>query len=624
MSHSHGTATDLGPEAVAILKRGLGELLKMTEGLGFEPLTSKRYPLPLAIAVYGDVPEPSVVRPDVEKHLHSDPVAALESALVLLELAQANAAGTVETIPDDGQFLSLAFSSKRLNGWIALLGDGDPDEAKEAINARWQFKFIEGPGRLGGLYALLNLLCRYGFVYGRIAPRDSHGMGHFIEDCTPGLLVCRGAMTDLELTLSLAAMKLGVPALVAPDFPFALGRRVTAAGLAEIADGVTLFPNIRKLMDLPELPRLPDCLDAHNVGEEFEPAEVYGDTEESYYVFRNGEVPEPGAVDVVGEPTGAMGVVLTAEAEPLDAFDCQCIEAEAARTLNMLRGLRTRPDEDRLIVETAPDQALDPTLLGQALIAAVRHDFPRIEKVSARICFTAQDLAAEVDGVRAERLARQEEIAAATEESIDEFVTCVGCSPFAPDHVCILTPERMPQCGRSYAKIKAGALYGYDDMSNIHHRAQHAGLNSFGMTPKGELLDAAAGEWSGVNAAAARLTGGRTTRVQLHSVAAAPHTGCGCFQLIMFKTESPRSGIAIMDRKYRGKAPDGRSWSDLHHALGGKQAPGMAGAAPNYLRSGKFLAAHGNWDAVVWVSPGIADAMGDDLPTGIAVGHDPN
>jgi len=88
----------------------------------------------------------------------------------------------------------------------------------------------------------------------------------------------------------------------------------------------------------------------------------------------------------------------------------------------------------------------------------------------------------------------------------------------------------------------------------------------------------------------------------------------------MFKTKSPRSGIGVMDRKYLGSAPGGRSWSDLHHALGGKQAPGMAGAAPNCLRSGKLLAAHGGWESVVWVSLGIAAAMGDDLPAGIAVG----
>jgi acetyl-CoA synthase len=126
-----------------------------------------------------------------------------------------------------------------------------------------------------------------------------------------------------------------------------------------------------------------------------------------------------------------------------------------------------------------------------------------------------RDLEAEVS---AERTERKREIAAATEESVAEFVTCVGCSAFAPDHVCILTPERPPQCGRAYEFIKTGALYGYDDMTNIHHRELHFGVNSFGTCPKGELLDPTAGEWSGANQAAARLTGGRITRVQLHSL----------------------------------------------------------------------------------------------------------
>jgi ACS/CODH beta subunit C-terminal len=618
--HTHGAAVKLAPETAAILERGLAELLDLTDGLEFKPLVSERYPLPLSLAVYGETPDAARVRADVEKHLKSDPVAALESALVLLELAQCNELTAAEAVPDDGKFLNMAFGSKRLNGWIALLGEADRAGVEAAVNARWQFKFIDGPGMLGGLYVLLNMLCRYGFVYGRIGAGDSHAMGHFIEDFTPGLLICRGDMTDLELTMSLAAMKLGVPALCAPDYPFELGRRAPADGLEEIVSGATFFPNIRKLLDLPELPRLPKYLDAQSSKEEFEPAAAYGATEESFYVFRKGEVPRPDAVEVVGEPGPAMGVLLTADAEPLDAFDRQYIEARAARVINMLRGVRARIDAGRLVVEIAPEYELDAARVGEVLVAAVRNEFPGIARVAVEIVFDAERLAAEVAEVRARRAARKQELAATTEESMDEFITCLGCSPFAPDHVCVLTPERMPQCGRPYAQIKTGAHYGYDDMSNIHHRELHAGLNSFGTAPKGEVIDEAAGEWSGINAAVARLSGGRTTRVQLHSLESAPHTGCGCFQLIAFKTEQPRTGVAVMDRKYKGTAPDGRSWRDLHYALAGKQAPGMAGAAPNYLKSGKFLAAHGGWEAVVWVSPRIARTMGDDLPAGVEVG----
>jgi acetyl-CoA decarbonylase/synthase complex subunit beta len=148
----------------------------------------------------------------------------------------------------------------------------------------------------------------------------------------------------------------------------------------------------------------------------------------------------------------------------------------------------------------------------------------------------------------------------------------------------------------------------------------HRELNSFQVVRKGRCLDADRGEWEGVNGKAAELTHGRTTRIALHSVDGTPHTGCGCFRLVMFRTDRPREGIGVMDSGYAGQAPDGRTWRDLHYALAGKQTDGVAGAAPAYLRSAKFLRAHGGWRSVVWVSPKIAEFMADDLPAHVAVG----
>src|SRR5208283_4849417 len=183
-----------------------------------------------------------------------------------------------------------------------------------------------------------------------------------------------------------------------------------------------------------------------------------------------------------------------------------------------LRGVAARHSSGRLVLGLERDFDLPPQRIGESLIAAVRHEFPRIVNLHAEVIFDRDRLRDLKADVSAERTGRKQEIAAATEESVSEFVTCVGCSAFAPDHVCILTPERPPQCGRAYEFIKTGALYGYDDMTNIHHRALHSGINSFGTCAKGDLLDPAAGEWSGSNQAAARLTGGRITRVQLHSL----------------------------------------------------------------------------------------------------------
>jgi acetyl-CoA decarbonylase/synthase complex subunit beta len=315
-----------------------------------------------------------------------------------------------------------------------------------------------------------------------------------------------------------------------------------------------------------------------------------------------------------------MGIVVTADAEPLDAFDRDYLEGEIAGYVSMIHGVRAEHGDGRLVVRMAAGAELSPALVGEALVAGLRHEFPRIGRVAAEVIFDPVRLKEMLPGVRAELAARAREMDEATEESIPRIVTCTGCSPFAPDHVCIVTHESPPQCGRPYGMIKTGALYGLDDMSDIHHRALHAGINSFGTTEKGELLDAVAGEWSGVNAAASRLTGGRTTRIQLHRVDIAPRTGCGCFGFIIFTVGSPASGIGVMDRGWKGRAPDGRSWWDLHYALAGKQAPGLMGASEGYLLSRRFLAAHGGWKDVVWVSPRVAEVARGRVPAGATVG----
>ena len=203
---------------------------------------------------------------------------------------------------------------------------------------------------------------------------------------------------------------------------------------------------------------------------------------------------------------------------------------------------------------------------------------------------------------------------------MDRLYVCVGCSPFAPDHMCVVTPQRPPQCNRPFEMIKTGALYAYDDMTNIHHSQLHRNVNSFNAVDKGACIDLLRGEWEGVNAAAVALTHGRTRRIQLHCIDDFPHTGCGCFRLILFKTDRPRPGIGIMDSTYEGAAPDGRRWPDLHYALAGKQTPGMAGACPAYLLSPKFLQAHNGWARIVWVSPKVAAIVGDRLPTQAVIG----
>ena len=618
-SHSHSSGARLDAATEGILERGLDELLRLTAGMEYRPLPSEIYPFPLTRALYAEMPSPEAVRADVRSRLSSDPVSVLEYALALLELHECNQPDIADHFLGDMPFIHACFNSKRCNGWIALMGAMDRPAMEAAINRRWQFKFFSGRPSPTGIYILLSMLARYGFVYGRIPFGDVHALSHFVEEFCPGLIVAHGPMSDLELTLSLAAMKMGVPAIVPAAYPFPLGRTIRTDASEEIAQAVAAFPNIRKLLPMPELPPLPDYCDPENQGQEFQPRRTWGGTPESFCIVRKGRVESPG-VRVRGRPNGSIGIVVTIQAEPMDAFDRRYIESMMVGALSMIRGVKGRFDGDSFAIDLAEGIDLAPEQIGNTLLIAIRRTWPRLDRIEVEVILDPAELKQAAPLIRAEKAQRSAEIAAATEENTNQFYQCVGCSPFAPDHVCCLTPERTPQCARPYEMIKTGALYGYDDVTNIHHSALHREINSFRAIEKGRCLDPLTGEWEGLNAGAAQLSHGRTTRIQLHSLDRFPHTGCGCFRMIMFKTDLPRPGIGIMNSGYAGRAPDGRTWRDLHYALAGKQTAGLAGAAPPYLHSPKFLKAHGGWGSVVWVTPKIAAAAGETLPQGVEVG----
>ncbi|MFC1607586.1 hypothetical protein ACFL47_06400 [Candidatus Latescibacterota bacterium] len=630
-----------------ILKRGLDELLSMTDGLDFKLMPSEKYPYPLTMFAYETMPDPVDIRDAVRSRKDTDPVAALEQGLALFELHESNRKDIGAIVPDDHKFLGDCFNSKRANGWIAFLGNADRTKLEKIINDQWKFRFfIEGSPETG-LYVLLNMLVRYAHVYGRMRDHenqdhshkhdhghshfmdkqppgehiDKHDMTHFIDEICPGLMVCQGKMTDLELTLSLMAMKIGVPAIVPDDYPFSLGKTITVERYEDLVDVVTAFPNIRRLLDVPDIPKLPSYCKSEYSKTHFKPDVTWGKTGESFYFIRKGPVTSTG-FGVKGQPGESLGIVITIDAEPMDAFDRTYIENTAVNYLAMMKDVSADREENRLIITLSKKAANEPERIGEVLLAGIKHEFPQLTNIHVDIIFDTATISKMTKVANKEIKQRADEILSTTEENIDRFYSCVGCSPFAPNHMCVLSPERPPQCGRPFAMIKTGALYAYDDMSNIHHNIQNRAINSFQAFDKGTIIDSETGEWSGVKEQIRRMTHGRTRRMLLHSLKENPHTGCGCFRLIVFETDQPYPGIGIMDRSFKGTCPDGRSWDELHYALGGKQAPGIAGAAPNYLTSPKFLQADGGWGKVVWVSPGIAKTMGDRLPSSVIIGED--
>ena len=195
---------------------------------------------------------------------------------------------------------------------------------------------------------------------------------------------------------------------------------------------------------------------------------------------------------------------------------------------------------------------------------------------------------------------RDARVAGMTDESVDLFWTCTLCQSFAPNHVCIIKPERIGLCG-AYNWLDAKAS----------NELNPTGPNQ--PVKKGQALDPVKGEWPGVNDAVRQKSNKTLERFCGYSIMDSPETSCGCFECIVAILPEA-NGFMIVNREYAGMTPAGMGFSTLAGTIGGgQQTPGFMGIGRLYITSKKFISAEGGLKRVVWMTKELKEALSDRL-----------
>lgn len=85
---------------------------------------------------------------------------------------------------------------------------------------------------------------------------------------------------------------------------------------------------------------------------------------------------------------------------------------------------------------------------GEILIAKYKSEFPAIvDRVQVTIYTDAAKVSEMHQEAKAIYKRRDERLKELKDEKVDTFYSCLLCQSFAPNHVCILTPERVGLCG---------------------------------------------------------------------------------------------------------------------------------------------------------------------------------
>jgi len=195
---------------------------------------------------------------------------------------------------------------------------------------------------------------------------------------------------------------------------------------------------------------------------------------------------------------------------------------------------------------------------------------------------------------------RDARIEGMTDEDEDTFYSCTLCQSFAPNHVCIITPERTGLCG----------AYNWLD-----------GKASFEINPtgpnqpvvKGEVIDPLYGQWQGVNEFVKKASRGNVERYDAYSIMREPMTSCGCFECIAALLPMC-NGIMTVDRDHADITPCGMKFTTLAGSVGGGNVtPGFVGHSKHYISSKKFIMAEGGIKRLVWMPKNLKEQLRDKL-----------
>jgi len=239
--------------------------------------------------------------------------------------------------------------------------------------------------------------------------------------------------------------------------------------------------------------------------------------------------------------------------------------------------------------------------LGEILIAKYKSEFPAIVDRVEVILYTEKDKVEEkIEEARAVYAGRDERLRGLTDESVEEFYSCTLCQSFAPNHVCVVTPERVGLCGAvSWLDAKA----------------------SFEITPTGPnqpikketAIDEYKGIWKNVNDLVFTASNRNLEEVALYTLMELPMTSCGCFEAIMAIVPEA-NGIMITTREHTGMTPCGMTFSTLAGSVGGGvQSPGFMGIGKRYIISRKFIKADGGLARIVWMPKELKDFLREDF-----------
>ena len=496
-----------------------------------------------------------------------------------------------------------------------LIGDVIEQVAEQGVRMGLEFRVVPLGHGITSVIHVVTVAVRAALIFGAVPPGDLGALLRYTKERVPAFVNTFGALDAITVSAGAGAIALGFPVITDIDLgdlqvPGALESETEHAKIVEKS------LQLRNIKVKPKAVSLPVGFAAAFEGEIIRKKDTYVEFDSDHsktaelVTMKSADEVEDHKITILGPevPENSDELTRMSIATLVDVYGAKMqpdfepvIERKIHTWYNYMEGVMHTGQRNLLrirISRSSWERGLRLKDFGEVLYSMIRTDFGEVvdkcqitiltdtaavEKVLEEVCFPRYR-------------ARDDRLAALTDESVDTFYTCTLCQSFAPSHCCVVTPERLGLCG-AVSWLDAKASY------------QLAPTGPSRPIAKTGCIDERLGAYTTVNEAVAEATHGAMERVTLYSLIEDPMTSCGCFECIC-GIEPMSGGVVIVNREYTGMTPTGMPFGELASMTGGGvQTPGFMGHGRNFVASKKFIRAEGGLERIVWMTKELKDDL---------------
>lgn len=556
----------------------------------------------------------------------TDDVILRTQGIKLVDGSMPGFAACVGALPTNEAAVKLATELRERNILVFMAGSTNGKSMAEQLNEEgvqmgWDVYLVPyGKDITAAIYAL-GFAARSAMTFGGITPggmKEARDVLLYNKNRVFAFVLALGEVDEEKYATAAGAINFGFPVIADTDIP-----QILPTGITTYEHVVSKIPHDKmveqaievrgvkiKVTKVPIPVPYGPAFEGERIRKEQMYIEFGGQKSTSFEYLRMKKLDEVenGKIEMIGKDIEAfkegeavpLGVAVDVAGRKMQADFEPVLERQLHHMINGAEGgwhMGQRDMNWMRISKSAKEKGFKIKHFGDILCTKLLDDFPAIvDKVQVTIYTDEARMKDVLEEARKVFTQRDERVAGMTDESVDTFYSCTLCQSFAPNHVCIISPQRLGLCG-AYNWLDAKAAY----------EINPTGANQ--PVSKGDVIDEVKGQWKGVNEVAKAKSNGNVEVFNAYTMMVDPMTSCGCFECIVALLPTT-NGVMIVNREHPGMTPVGMKFSTLAGSVGGgQQTPGFIGVGRQYLTSEKFISADGGFHRIVWIPKELKEAL---------------